>query len=127
MLKCISKLLRSHFSITIGNKRVKVYFICHALPERSFSIRGKQLPLCSRCLGILMGGTFTFPLALQITPSFILLPVIFALILPVALDGVTQLYGLRNSNNYLRFLSGILAGLAVSLGARLVRWILLGT
>jgi hypothetical protein len=30
--------------------------ICHQLPERSFAIDGRQLPVCGRCLGLYAGA-----------------------------------------------------------------------
>jgi uncharacterized membrane protein len=30
--------------------------ICHQLPDRSFHLRGFQLPVCARCLGLYAGG-----------------------------------------------------------------------
>lgn len=31
-------------------------FICHQIPERSFSVAGAQLPVCARCLGLYAGS-----------------------------------------------------------------------
>jgi uncharacterized membrane protein len=30
--------------------------ICHQLPERSFFLDGRQLPVCARCTGLYLGG-----------------------------------------------------------------------
>jgi uncharacterized membrane protein len=30
--------------------------ICHQLPDRSFFIDGRQLPICARCTGLYLGG-----------------------------------------------------------------------
>lgn len=30
--------------------------ICHQLPERSFFVDGRQLPVCARCTGLYLGG-----------------------------------------------------------------------
>jgi hypothetical protein len=35
--------------------RVSLFWHCHQLQERSFFIRGRQMPLCARCTGILLG------------------------------------------------------------------------
>ncbi|MFQ6107626.1 MAG: DUF2085 domain-containing protein [Thermoplasmata archaeon] len=89
--------------------------ICHARPERSFSFRGRRLPICSRCTG------FYLFLAIGLTLAPLLVPagglsytvLLFATLIavgPLAVDGMTQLIGWRESNNYLRFLTGSLAG-----------------
>jgi uncharacterized membrane protein len=33
-------------------------FICHQRPERSFRIRGIQVPVCARCEGLYLGAPF---------------------------------------------------------------------
>lgn len=84
------------------------YWRCHQLRERSFSIRGRQLPLCARCLGILVG-----PLTALICPnvdwrtSALLIMIFFA-------DGTSQLLGLRESKNWLRFATGVGFSIAVT-------------
>ena len=30
--------------------------ICHQLPDRSFFLNGRQLPVCARCTGLYLGG-----------------------------------------------------------------------
>jgi len=37
------------------------------------------------------------------------------LIIPLLLDGFSQLYGLRDSNNFLRMITGVLAGLGLAM------------
>ncbi len=34
--------------------------ICHQLPDRSFFIDGRQLPVCARCTGLYLGGAAGF-------------------------------------------------------------------
>jgi uncharacterized membrane protein len=36
------------------------YAVCHRLTDRSFSIAGRQLPLCARCTGMYLGVSLTF-------------------------------------------------------------------
>lgn len=88
----------------------KIHFVtCHKKPERSFFYKGKQFPICARCTGLYLG--------------FVLLPFFLfgflrfniylsmALILPTLIDGLTQAYFNRESNNLLRFITGVIAGL----------------
>lgn len=79
---------------------------CHQMEERSFSIRGYQFPLCARCSGILTGQIIAALLAAFISPQMWMI----LFVLPLALDGVTQHFGLRTSTNGLRLTTGILAG-----------------
>ncbi|MGD2050566.1 MAG: DUF2085 domain-containing protein, partial [Chloroflexota bacterium] len=36
------------------------YAVCHRITDRSFTIAGRQLPLCARCTGMFLGVTLTF-------------------------------------------------------------------
>ena len=79
---------------------------CHQRINRSYVLRGRQIPLCCRCLGILIGVAFA--------PLFAALSLISCtfLVLPLVADGTTQLCGLRESRNWLRLTTGILFGVA---------------
>lgn len=92
-------------------------FFCGQVPSHSFYIAGYQMCLCSRCLAIysslLAGGLiltlFRYRLYFHIRPiswKFWLLGMI-----PMALDGGTQLVGWHESNLYLRLLTGAIFGL----------------
>src|SRR3954471_18345704 len=75
---------------------------CHQLTTRSFIIRNRQLPLCARCTGILVG--------LLLSPIFFFFPSMFLALICVAMfaaDALTQLAGLRESQNLLRLATGI--------------------
>jgi uncharacterized membrane protein len=87
---------------------------CHQLPERSFSFRSRQVPLCARCLGIYLG-------ALAIPLYACDLRIAAALIALMIIDGGTQALGLRVSKNWIRFASGI--GFSLGCGGLLERGI----
>ena len=83
--------------------------ICHQLPERSFFLAGHQLSVCARCTGIYFGafvGSF-FARPKSPPPLFLV-----AALIPMALDGGTQLL-FRESTNVLRLATGLIAGFAV--------------
>ncbi len=89
-------------------------FECHQLPYRSFFVFGHQMSVCARCFGIYTGwlvGLIIYPFVWKVTnyktPNKWYL--IIAL-LPMAIDGTTQLIGLRESFNELRLFTGLLAG-----------------
>ncbi|MFN2189407.1 MAG: DUF2085 domain-containing protein [Candidatus Promineifilaceae bacterium] len=101
--------------------------VCHRITERSFSIAGRQLPLCARCTGMFLGITLTFAvLSLAGRKRWINLPpvkIIVALLVFIgffAFDGVNSyLHFFPNAphlyepHNWLRLLTGMGAGLAL--------------
>lgn len=95
------------------------HFFCAQTPSHSVYIAGHQVCLCQRCLAIfssmLLGGLL---LALLRGRNF-RLPMLawqwWAIaMLPMAMDGVTQMLGLRESTLALRLMTGILFGLVTA-------------
>ena len=97
-------------------------FLCHQIPERCFSIKDitfgfikneNKLPVCSRDFGFylsaLIGLSLCFFIDLKKLSKKIYIVFVIA-ILPLAIDGITQILGLRESTNLIRFLTGIFAG-----------------
>lgn len=90
--------------------------ICHQRPNRSFFIFGKQFPLCARCSG--MYFSFIIGVVLSIINFRLLLIIKFyhvflffiVLAIPILVDGFTQLFKLRKSNNILRLITGLIGG-----------------
>jgi uncharacterized membrane protein len=84
-------------------------FGCHQLPERSFSFKNYQFPICARCTGVLVGQIamiiqlviFTIPI--NIFLCMLLLGIMF-------LDWFVQFLKIKESNNKRRLLTGFLAG-----------------
>jgi uncharacterized membrane protein len=94
-------------------------FVCDQIPSHSFFLGGYQMCICTRCLAIyttmlLMGLTLAF-LRKRTLVRGITWWVWVLLALPMALDGGTQLFGLRESNVWLRLLTGTLFGLGTAL------------
>jgi uncharacterized membrane protein len=92
---------------------------CHQLGERSFFIAGHQMPLCARCTAIwasmaIIGTLLTIIMHIKKIPPINLFWFGVSLV-PVAIDGTTQLIGLRESTNELRVITGIVAGIGVVL------------
>ncbi len=94
------------------------YWGCHRRSDRSFFVEGRQFHVCARCTGLLSGLPVSLALfalgnvALYIFAGFSLL---------LLADGLTQLAGLRESSNGLRFVTGFAAArhvLAVGAGDR---------
>lgn len=91
-----------------------VYFgyhlFCNQFPERSFHYFGEQMPLCTRCTAIYASfflGSLLYALIRNRPFSW---KIYLLFILPMAVDGLTQLFGLRTSTNELRVITGTLAG-----------------
>ena len=96
------------FKDEIQKRGIQLTF-CHRLPERSFFLFNWQFPVCARCTGIIIGM-----LLMPIFHFEIIRPtILFVLIsmMPTAIDGTTQALGRRESNNFLRLLTGILFGM----------------
>jgi len=87
--------------------------LCHQKVERSFIINGNQMPFCARCtaiwLGIAVGLGFMIFYKINLNTKFLIL--IFICFAPLGIDGVGQLFGFWESNNVIRFITGILTGI----------------
>jgi len=92
---------------------------CHQLPQRSFFIAGHQVAVCARCNAIYVSFWavgMAYALAAAILPRRVPVwpaPPVWAVgvaVLPLAVDGLTQLFGFRESTNLLRAITGTLAG-----------------
>jgi uncharacterized membrane protein len=90
----------------LRNRRLSFPLICHRKPERCLTIFGHRSFLCSRCTGIVLGliAALAFALLRITMPSAIAV----ALTLPMLIDGFSQFFGLRVSNNLLRLATGFL-------------------
>lgn len=91
--------------------------VCHRMPERSFFWDGRQMPLCARCTGLYTGVFFAFCFFLwkrrrQGDIPFSAVPTVLAL-LPLAADGFGSYIGLWESSQFLRVMTGALAGAAI--------------
>jgi uncharacterized membrane protein len=85
-------------------------------------IRGKNLYLCSRCTGVVLGmaAIFGFNFFGYTFPAIFYLPLIGLLPLPAVVDWFTQSANLRQSNTLLRVGSGFLLGISEALGILLL-------
>lgn len=92
----------------MDKRRLHITF-CHRKPERSFFWKGKQFPVCARCTGIHI-GYIAFPLFML---NIFTLDIgwTLALIMPAYIDGLTQAFFKRESNNLLRLTTGLMAGI----------------
>ena len=93
-------------------------FFCDELPTHSFFVGGYQICLCARCLAIysslLLGGLLLAYLRKRRPVKALAVWMWVLFVLPMALDGGTQFFGWRESNNALRVLTGLLFGLGTA-------------
>jgi uncharacterized membrane protein len=103
------------------------YAVCHRIPERSFLIADRQLPLCARCSGLYLGaGAGLVALAALGGPRAGRFPARpYALVLGLFMlawagDGFNSFLALLDlphlyePSNLLRLITGSLAGIAIS-------------
>jgi uncharacterized membrane protein len=95
------------FIINIKNKDYGLC-LCHRMPERSIPFFGIEKYLCARCLGLSLGGSLGIILnqiGYYVSPILALICLI-----PMLIDGFSQAFHLRESNNYLRLSTGFFFG-----------------
>jgi uncharacterized membrane protein len=101
--------------------------ICHRIPARTFNIKGHYFPVCSRCTGLYMGVIlcliYISLFYVVYTPILILFSIF--MMIPTVIDGITQLFGFRDSNNILRFSTGLIAGVGLIIFINTIRWIII--
>ncbi len=104
----------SYFGLDVLSKQIffTLHLVCAQIPSHSFYIFGHQLGMCERNFSIyasMFAASLIFVLSKKRLPG---LPwwLWLLLILPMALDGTTQMFGLRESTWQLRVLTGTLFG-----------------
>ncbi|MDR2545468.1 MAG: DUF2085 domain-containing protein [Methanobrevibacter sp.] len=79
--------------------------ICHRKPDRSFYLNSHKFPICARCTGLVTG----FLISLILELNLIILPLIVGFCcIPLIIDGGLQLLTDYESNNFKRFMTGLL-------------------
>jgi uncharacterized membrane protein len=78
------------------------------------------MPLCSRCFGFYIGLIIglVIPIIFYWIYQIEIMVLFWIMIIgltPMAIDGISQFFGLRVSNNNLRFTTGIMAGLVLGI------------
>ena len=106
----------SYFGLDAISKQIffALHMVCAQIPSHSFYIFGHQLGMCERNFSIYASmfiGSLIFVLSKKRIPG---IPwwLWILMILPMAIDGTTQMFGLRESTWELRVLTGTLFGLA---------------
>lgn len=88
--------------------RVPFRVICHGIPHRCLFLFGTRMPICARCTAIYIGliaGVAAFLIAPWIHER-LLRAMMWIAMLPMAVDGFSQLLRFRESTNILRIATG---------------------
>ncbi|MGH2509309.1 MAG: DUF2085 domain-containing protein [Ktedonobacteraceae bacterium] len=116
LLATVSVPILAYFGLDSISKPIfdALHIICAQIPSHSFYMLGHQLGMCARNISI-YGAMFVSAVIFQLSKKR--LPGIpwwlWALMLiPIAVDGLSQTFGLRESTWELRVLTGALFGLA---------------
>jgi uncharacterized membrane protein len=94
-------------TLLVSFKKWKISLVfCHRRADRCIRIFGHTSFLCARCTGLCIGVIPVLFFALSNTS----IPIVWALIfiLPLIVDSFTQIMGIRESNNLMRLITGIL-------------------
>lgn len=91
--------------------------LCHRRPDRTLKFKDKYFPVCARCTGIYIGMLFFLFISLFVyyKYSFGLLLIACIMIIPTAIDGITQLLGFRESTNFIRVFTGFFGGIGYAM------------
>lgn len=83
---------------------------CHQLPERSFFIKGYQMPVCARCTGVIIGYLIAIPVFV-LKGFYLTAPIIGTVIM--FFDWLLQATGVKKSTNRRRLITGLLGGYGI--------------
>jgi uncharacterized membrane protein len=105
------------------------YAVCHRITDRSFTIAGRQLPLCARCTGMYLGVVLTFVVLglagrrrWSMMPPLRVILVLLGFIALFGLDGLNsyshffpEMPHVYTPQNWLRLVTGVGAGLMMGI------------
>jgi uncharacterized membrane protein len=101
--------------------------ICHRLPDRTFKVKNWYFPVCSRCTGFYIGAfsyfIYVYFFYVEYTITLILLAII--MMTPTLLDGFTQFFDFRESNNMLRLFTGLMGGVGLAILVKALKYLIL--
>jgi uncharacterized membrane protein len=97
--------------VNFENRKIGLCF-CHRRKDRSIWFFGLEKYFCARCLGILIGALAGF--IYNWFFNFLPLLLYIALMIPLLMDGFSQLLKHRESNNGIRLITGFLFGFGIT-------------
>jgi len=91
---------------------------CHQYEPRCLHLFGFTTGICARCFAFYLGSILTYLACIIASKKrhvSINQKLLFLMLLPLVIDGSTQAILARESNNMLRIVTGIMAGVAVTI------------
>ncbi len=85
---------------------------CHQIPERSFTFKNYQFPVCARCTGVIISSVIAGIVFLKHKPP---LKMCFGMSAVMLSDWLLQFFGILESTNTRRFLTGLIGGFGYSM------------
>ncbi|MDX1414044.1 MAG: DUF2085 domain-containing protein [Candidatus Promineifilaceae bacterium] len=118
-----------HNDVALDGADWSAYALCHRITERSFSIGGRQFPLCARCSGMYLGVALVVLVLVlagrtrrALLPPLPLMVILFSFIFIMGVDGINSYSHffpnaphLYEPQNWLRLLTGMGTGVAMGL------------
>lgn len=118
-----------HNSLLLDGADWSGYALCHRITERSFTINGRQFPLCARCSGMYLGVALITIVAMLAgrmrrakLPKLQLFLVLLGFIALMGIDGINsyshffpQAPHLYEPRNWLRLVTGMGTGVAMGI------------
>ena len=116
-------------SYTLNGADWMGYAVCHRITERSFTVNGRQFPLCARCTGMYLGAALVLVIIFLSgrsrwanLPSMKIMIVLIGFIGLMGIDGVNSYSHffpnaphLYEPRNWLRLLTGMGTGLTMGI------------
>jgi uncharacterized membrane protein len=99
--------------------RLLFRLLCHGIERRCLTMFGVPMPICARCTAIYIGllaGVAAF-FVIPLVEERLIRVMMYAAAVPMAIDGLTQAAGLRESTNALRLATGFIAAFAFGMWA----------
>ncbi|MBR6472963.1 MAG: DUF2085 domain-containing protein [Firmicutes bacterium] len=93
-------------------KWLPIFCGCHQRPERSFFIKGYQMPVCARCEGELIGILAALIGIWFMKPPYWLMGI---MMLPMIADGLFQGLTKYESTNWRRLVTGFMFGFGIAM------------
>lgn len=84
---------------------------CHQMPERSFFYKGYQFPVCARCTGVIISSFVALTIFLK---KKLPIKICIGMSSIMLIDWLVQYFGIRESNNKRRLITGFIGGLGYS-------------